>query len=267
MKYSAKRTLQSTTKASSDVEFSPLNLFTEDVDTLKREIWIYSEIDEVVAFDTIRDIMAINDHDLKQERAFKEQGNKYNRQPIKLYINSIGGCVYQGLAIISAIESSITPVHTIGIGVVMSMGVPILASGHIRSCNPHTTFMLHTVLSNLQGTMAEINNNVKESNRLFSKLTDIITESSDISQEQMEGLIDSNVDWNFDEVEALRLGLISSVTGTSKFKCGDVVTLDGIKKTVNTLHGSYVELLWFEEEELLREYVLSRYLTLDPETE
>ena len=65
------------------------------------------------------------------------------RLPIKLYINSPGGDVTSGFAIISAIEISKTPVYTINIGQWSSMAFLIGICGHKRFSLPYTTFLMH----------------------------------------------------------------------------------------------------------------------------
>ena len=51
------------------------------------------------------------------------------KKPIKLYINSPGGSVYDGLAIIDTMNYITPDVETIGIGLQASMGAMLLSSG------------------------------------------------------------------------------------------------------------------------------------------
>lgn len=64
---------------------------------------------------------------------------------LTLMINSHGGSVDAGFAIIDAIKGSSIPVHTIGIGCIASMGLLTFlagAKGH-RALTPNTTIMSH----------------------------------------------------------------------------------------------------------------------------
>lgn len=65
------------------------------------------------------------------------------RQPIRLYIDSPGGDVTGGFAIISAIEISKTPIYTINVGQWSSMAFLIGIAGHRRFSLPYTTFLMH----------------------------------------------------------------------------------------------------------------------------
>lgn len=65
------------------------------------------------------------------------------RTPIKLYINSPGGEVNEGFALISAIELSKTPIYTINIGQWSSMAFLIGIAGHKRFAMPYSMFLMH----------------------------------------------------------------------------------------------------------------------------
>lgn len=66
-----------------------------------------------------------------------------DRKPIRLYINSPGGDVTEGFAIVSAIEASKTPVWTINVGQWSSMAFLIGITGHWRLSLRHAMFLMH----------------------------------------------------------------------------------------------------------------------------
>ena len=65
------------------------------------------------------------------------------RQPIRIYIDSPGGDVTSGFAIISAIKVSKTPIYTINVGQWSSMAFLIGICGHRRFSLPNMTFLMH----------------------------------------------------------------------------------------------------------------------------
>ena len=83
----------------------------------KREIFISDRISQGSVRDVIKDIFDINADDDQKEKIYKD----WERTPIKLFINSYGGSVYDGLALVDVIKRSRTPVHTICIGCCMRM--------------------------------------------------------------------------------------------------------------------------------------------------
>ena len=65
------------------------------------------------------------------------------RQPIRLYINSPGGDVTEGFALIDVMELSKTPIWTINLGEACSMAFLIGITGTKRFTLPSATFMMH----------------------------------------------------------------------------------------------------------------------------
>lgn len=65
------------------------------------------------------------------------------RKPIVLFINSPGGSVSDGFALISTIEASATPVYTVNVGMWCSMAFLIGITGVKRFSLPNMTFLLH----------------------------------------------------------------------------------------------------------------------------
>ena len=76
-------------------------------DDNSRNIVLSSDIDSTTVGDIIEIIMDINTFDDELEESLQN----YQREPIKLVVNSFGGSVYDGFALIAAIEHSKTPIH------------------------------------------------------------------------------------------------------------------------------------------------------------
>jgi ATP-dependent Clp protease, protease subunit len=77
---------------------------------------------------------------------------------IRLYVNSPGGSVYAGLAIYDAMQFVKPDVQTYAIGMAMSMGALILASGAAgkRFVLPNSKVMIHQGSGGFRGTPADI---------------------------------------------------------------------------------------------------------------
>lgn len=65
------------------------------------------------------------------------------RKKIFIYLNSDGGEVIFGNAILDVITNSTTPVVTVGFGKCASMASYVLAAGHERICFPSTVVLIH----------------------------------------------------------------------------------------------------------------------------
>ena len=75
-------------------------------------------------------MLAIIEEDNNNDKEKKE----YERQPIKLFINSYGGNVDDMWSLIDIIENSKTPIHTYCTGYAMSAAFCIFLAGHKRFC-------------------------------------------------------------------------------------------------------------------------------------
>lgn len=107
-----------------------------EVEELKeRHLYINYTIDETVVDMIVYHILRYNREDIGKPRE--------ERKPIKLYINSNGGDVYNGWALISAITSSITPIHTINQGMCASMAFLIFIAGEKRYSMENSVFLMH----------------------------------------------------------------------------------------------------------------------------
>ena len=91
------------------------------------------------------------------------------RKPIRLYINSPGGDVTEGFALISAMELSKTPIHTINVGEWCSMAFLIGITGSKRYSLPSSIFMMHEPSGLTVGKFSDMEDKV-EFNKRFNNL-------------------------------------------------------------------------------------------------
>lgn len=169
-----------------------------------RNLVLSGEINEESAQNIIQHINDINedDHTLSSER-----------EPICLKINSIGGSMYDGFAIIGAIESSITPVYTCGYGAIMSMALPILLSGHKRFAHQLTSFMYHECLSVFGDyeKVTTLKENLEETERLSDMYDDYILSKTSLTQKQLDKVKKGKYDWYFDTDDAIKYKIIDQI--------------------------------------------------------
>lgn len=183
-----------------------LSLDTSMTDSDPRSIWFTSEVYPETVAQAIQQITAINYADDQKEKQYTLDDQTYVRHPIKLYISSYGGSVYDGLGLVGVIRSSKTPVHTISIGKVMSMGFILALSGHRRFAYPHTSYMFHSLSSVHWGKFSELQESVQEDTRLQAKLDLLTTSLTTITQERLNEVHEKKLDWYLDAEEALALG-------------------------------------------------------------
>lgn len=180
-------------------------------ETDPRAIWFTSEVYPETVAQAIQQISKINYIDDQKEKQAYIEGQSYIRHPIKLYVSSYGGSVYDGLGLIGIIRSSKTPVHTYAVGKVMSMGFVLAISGHKRFAYPHTSYMFHSLSSFSFGKFMELVECVEEDRRLQAKLDLLTTSVSSITQERLQEVHERKLDWYFDSEEALKLNCVDEI--------------------------------------------------------
>ena len=103
---------------------------------------------------------------------------KDDAKDINMYINSPGGSVSAGLAIIDTMNLIPNDVNTIATGLAASMGAMILLSGTKgkRNALPHAEVMIHQPLGGAQGQATDIairaNHILRTSETLYSMMSD-----------------------------------------------------------------------------------------------
>ena len=92
---------------------------------------------------------------------------------ISLYINSPGGEVYAGLAIMNTMQYIKPNITTIGMGVVASMASVLLAAGTKgkRFVLPDATVMIHQPSAGTQGMITDMEISLREGQRLKKLIT------------------------------------------------------------------------------------------------
>jgi ATP-dependent Clp protease protease subunit len=135
---------------------------------------------------------------------------------IQLYINSPGGVVYAGLAIYDTIQYVRCPVSTICLGMAMSMGAVLLASGAKgrRFALPNARIMIHQPTGGARGQVTDIEIQARESRHLKDVLLQIIVDATGQLREKVSA--DMERDFYMSAAQAKDYGLIDEVFVSKK---------------------------------------------------
>ena len=133
------------------------------------------------------------------------------KKDIKLYINSPGGSVYNGLAIIDTMNYIEPDVQTIGIGLQASMGAMLLSSGAKgkRFALPNSRIMIHQPSSGTEGKITDQEIALREGIYLKKVLAEMMAKNTGKTVEQVEKDMDRD-NWMSAE-DAKKYGLIDEV--------------------------------------------------------
>ncbi len=133
---------------------------------------------------------------------------------ISLYINSPGGSITDGMAIVDTINYIKCPVSTICIGMAASMGAVLLASGAKgkRFATPNAEILIHQPLiggGGLSGQTTEIKIHADHMVRTREKLNKLLSERTGQSLETIQN--DTERDNYMTAEQALNYGLIDGI--------------------------------------------------------
>jgi ATP-dependent Clp protease protease subunit len=130
---------------------------------------------------------------------------------ISIYINSPGGSVYSGLAIYDTMRFVKPDIHTMCVGVAMSMGSLLLAGGTKgkRAALPNSRILIHQPSAGFEGQSTDIEIHAREILNIRGRLDDIYAENTGLSKEQVRE--DMERDRFFTAEQALEYGLIDRV--------------------------------------------------------
>lgn len=139
-----------------------------------------------------------------------------NHDDISFYINSPGGEVYSGLAIVDTMNLIKSDVATYGIGLQASMGAVLLASGTPgkRYMLPHAKTMIHQPSSGTRGRVTDMEIDLREGLSVKQILIDLLAKAT--GQPAIKIKQDMERDYWMTPTEARSYGLIDRVIGQSK---------------------------------------------------
>lgn len=145
--------------------------------------------------------------------------DQVSHEPISLVIDSPGGDVHAGLALIDCMQGIESPVHTKGIGLIASMGAVILACGAKgeRTMAPHASLLVHQpIVTGMGGQASDMEIAVKSTIRLKRTLNELLADAAGVSVSDIDSITDRDT-W-FTAQEAVEFGLADKVESKRFFE-------------------------------------------------
>ena len=141
-----------------------------------------------------------------------------SKKDIHLYINSPGGSVTAGLAIIDTMSFIKSNVSTICVGIAASMSALILSSGQKgkRFSLQNSEVMIHQVMGGTEGQASDIAINAKHILRTKDTLNKIMAQNTNKKVSQVEK--DSDRDYWMTSDEAKKYGIVDEIISKPKSK-------------------------------------------------
>ena len=165
----------------------------------ERIIFLGTAIDDQVANLIVAQLLYLNSQD--------------NKRQIDLYINSPGGQVYSGLAILDTMRMISAPVSTLSMGFTGSMATALLTCGARgrRYALSHATVHTHPTGGGARGYTEDVRIATREQERLQTQLFHIMGRSTGHSWKEIEEFFVR--DRFLNALEAKSYGLVDEVLG------------------------------------------------------
>ena len=162
-----------------------------------RIVFVGGEIDDNMANAIVAQLLFLQAQDPEKE--------------VSMYINSPGGSVTAGLAILDTMKMVKCPVATYCVGQASSMGAILLASGDKgrRYALPHARIMVQQPWGGAQGKASDIEITAREILRLKEMLNGILAEASGRTLESVTN--DTDRDHFMSAEEAKSWGIVDKV--------------------------------------------------------
>ena len=177
----------------------------------ERDLFFSKQVDQDSIETLTKSIIAINEDDIFLKKLYSIYNLKYEPNPVKIFIDSYGGAVYQILGLLAIMDDSKTPIHTYVTGAAMSCGFLLLIHGHKRFAYKHATPLYHQVSSGAWGELKYLEERLEETKRLHNLIEKLTIERTKITQKKLDKIYKQKIDWFMSAEEALKLGVVDEI--------------------------------------------------------
>lgn len=179
---------------------------TEEEDKLRKitregnHIFFHAEVDRGSVFEMIEYLRKceldniINAHKMCMDEI-----------PIYLHINSFGGCLFDAMTAIDAIQACKVPVYTIIEGSTASAGTLMSVVGTKRFMRPNAYMLIHQLSAGAWGKMAELEDEFENNKILMDKIKTIYKKHASIPKKELSEILKHDLWWDFDKCKSYGL--------------------------------------------------------------
>jgi ATP-dependent Clp endopeptidase proteolytic subunit ClpP len=174
------------------------------------EIYFNGPINYISMTNLIQELNKLQDKIIKESKVLKrkfadmtkdEDESKYcfvkiKYKPIKLYISSHGGSVYEVLGAFDSIRNMSVPVHTICKGFVASAGTILSLAGTKRFITQNSYMLIHQLRSAMWGKYEELNDDFENCKTLMKHLKKIYVENTNLKENELDDILKKDISWS-----------------------------------------------------------------------
>jgi len=172
-----------------------------------RTIGLFSDILEEPIAELVHALMYMNEtnKDKKEE----------DREPIEFYLSTYGGSADDMFALYDIMKDiqKRTEIHTVGVGKVMSAGVPLLACGTKgkRRIAKNCRIMIHSVSAGNQGNIHDLVNELEAVEELQKMYINCLVAETKMTKSQLKKMLKRKVNVYLSAEQAIKLGIADEI--------------------------------------------------------
>ncbi len=179
---------------------------------------IYGDINEERCSETLYSMLLLQKSGVRLEPINPEDANSdliEVYEPFDFYVSSHGGSAVEMFGLYDVMRQirETMPIHTIGVGKVMSAGTLLLAAGTKgeRKIGRFCRVMIHGVISGQHGHLADIENEFDEAKMTQSMYIQALAEETNMTERYLKNLIKKKSNIYLSAQEAVDLGIADIV--------------------------------------------------------
>ena len=183
-----------------------------------RKIGVIGDIVEDKTSEIIYGMLALHDSREKEELIDPDDPESETTkvpQPFEMIISTNGGDAREMFAIYDLMRllRKDCDIETLGLGKVMSAGVPLLAAGTKgkRRMGKYCRLMLHNVSAGTIGAIPQMQNEMKEVEKIQKQYLEVLAAETNMTEREIKKLINKNVNIYLSAEEALELGIVDEI--------------------------------------------------------
>lgn len=178
---------------------------------------IYGDLNEEKASETIYGLLQLDSmcSSVPKDPDNPESEMEEVTDPIDFYVSTHGGSAPEMFSVYDMMRKikETTPIHTYGIGKVMSAGVLLLAAGTKgeRRIGKNCRVMIHGVVSGQSGHLQDVENEFEEAKLTQKLYVKSLAEETDMTEKYIKKLMDRKTNVYLDAQKAVELGIADIV--------------------------------------------------------
>lgn len=176
-----------------------------NVRVVENTIFFYADVTEQSALDLNQ---ALYEVDAKLRNTQNVLGPDFVPH-LKLRINSYGGSLFAGLAVVDTIRNLRSEVHTYVDGAAASAATIISVVGKKRYIGKNSMMLIHQLTTGNYGKYSELEDDMENNRRLMKCIKDIYKQYTKVPMKQIDEILKHDL-W-FDSAKCQELGLIDFV--------------------------------------------------------